>query len=204
MEIHTQWFPDKLAEKQLSQRGLAKLMGLDGSAVSLMLRGKREMRISEAAQIATFLGVPTEEVVARAGGMVREPSAAAASQPEVPIIGIVDGRGHVKWCEAGEAGSVPRPPGDLPPAVGAIQCRTAGTTLDYMDRWLLFVTVPSTEGVQPESIERLSVVKTRDGMTGIAQVRRGYTPGRWTLSGPAAAESEVDLEYAAPIHLITT
>ena len=48
MAINSKWFTDKLVERQLSQRGLAKLMGLDASAVSLMMRGKRRISIKEA------------------------------------------------------------------------------------------------------------------------------------------------------------
>ena len=34
--IDTQWFTDRLAERRMSQRQLAKLMGIDSSAVSLI------------------------------------------------------------------------------------------------------------------------------------------------------------------------
>ena len=36
-----QWLKDRLSERKLSQRGLARSMGLDAAAVSLMLQGKR-------------------------------------------------------------------------------------------------------------------------------------------------------------------
>ncbi len=38
MPIDTEWFRDRLASRKLSQRGLAKAMGVDPSAVSLMFR----------------------------------------------------------------------------------------------------------------------------------------------------------------------
>lgn len=38
MPINSKWFTDKLVERQLSQRGLAKLMGLDASAVAIQCR----------------------------------------------------------------------------------------------------------------------------------------------------------------------
>lgn len=76
--VDTRWFVERLADCRMSQRGLARLMNLDPSAVSLMLRGKRRMTASEAAEIARFLGVPPEEVLLRAGSTGTIPLAQAA------------------------------------------------------------------------------------------------------------------------------
>ena len=54
--MDTKWFRDRLADRGLSQRALARQMALDAAAVSLMLRGKREMKLTEAAEIARLLG----------------------------------------------------------------------------------------------------------------------------------------------------
>lgn len=66
-QIDTRWFQERLADKHLSQRKLAHFMDLDPAAMSLMIRGKRKMSAQEAAEIASFLGVTTDEVLARAG-----------------------------------------------------------------------------------------------------------------------------------------
>ena len=58
-----QWFKDRLSERKLSQRGLARSMDLDAAAVSLMLRGKRIMKMTEAAEIGKLLGRPASEVM---------------------------------------------------------------------------------------------------------------------------------------------
>ena len=50
--MDTNWFRDRLADRGLSQRALARHMGLDAAAVSLMLRGRRVMKLTEAAEIA--------------------------------------------------------------------------------------------------------------------------------------------------------
>lgn len=197
MSIETQWFRGKLAEKQISQRGLARYLGLDSAAVSLMLRGMREMKITEAAMIANLLGVSTEEVVTHAGAIVTR------GPKPVPIIGTADGHAQVFWVD--DIGTVPRPTGDLPLNLAAIQCRTSSTNLDYMDRWILFIPTPADNGeVRPECIDRLSVVRPRGGESCVAQVRRGYAPGKWNLNGPGMHLSEIDLDYAAPILLIST
>lgn len=73
-QIDTGWFQGRLADKRLSQRQLAKRMGLDPAAVSLMLRGKRKMSAAEAADIAVLLGVSADEVLLHAGSVPVMPS----------------------------------------------------------------------------------------------------------------------------------
>jgi transcriptional regulator with XRE-family HTH domain len=76
-QVDTRWFHNKLQDKQMSQRGLAKLLDLDPAAVSLMLKGRRKMSAAEAAEIANLLGVSVDEVLTRSGaGMPVKKSAA--------------------------------------------------------------------------------------------------------------------------------
>lgn len=65
--INTRWFQNGLADVKVSQRRLAKMMGLDPSAVTLMLQGRRAMSAAEAAMIAKVLGVPVADVLRQAG-----------------------------------------------------------------------------------------------------------------------------------------
>lgn len=66
-KVDTRWFQNHLADVSMSQRRLAKVLGVDAAAVSLMLRGKRKMTAAEAAEIARILGVGAQEVLVRAG-----------------------------------------------------------------------------------------------------------------------------------------
>lgn len=65
--VDSRWFQSQLALNRLSQRRLAKLIGLDPSAVSLMFRGKRRMTAEEAAMVSRLLNVDVQEVMTRAG-----------------------------------------------------------------------------------------------------------------------------------------
>lgn len=193
MVVDTDWFRDRLAARQMSQRGLARAMGLDAAAVSLMLRGKREMKLTEAAEIAQLLGVPADEVIAAAGVRI------SSGGTQVSIVGTVDGAGECHWKPAGKA---PHPGGNLPGNISALQCRTAGTELDHMDGWLLFFHAQAPKGVPADAVGRLSFCKLAKGVVYLAAPHRSYSRGKWDLTGPSARAKTVTLEWASPILLI--
>lgn len=192
MSVDTQWFKDRLAEKRLSQRGLARNLGLDAAAISLTLRGRREMKLSEAASIAMLLGTPVEEVLTHAG--VRSGSSGA----RVNVSAVIDEHQEVVSISPSESFEVAVPPG-LPPDCMAIQCRTAGTALAYKDGWIFFTRTPSN--ISPDAVGRFSYVRMKNGLATLAQVARGYRPGRYNLIGPASADN-VELDFAEPVLLI--
>jgi transcriptional regulator with XRE-family HTH domain len=191
--MDTKWFRDRLADRQMSQRALARAMGLDAAAVSLMLRGRREMKLTEAAEIARLLGVPADEVLQAAG--VRIESGGQA----VPIVGFVDGAGEAHWEQDG---SVLHPGGGLPASISAVVCRTAGGPLAHMDGWVLFGQADAPRGVQAEAVGRMSFCRLRDGVIYLAAPHRSVHRGRWDLIGPATDAKGVQLEWAAPVLLI--
>lgn len=65
--VDTRWFQNSLKDLRVSQRELAGMLGVDASAVTLMLRGRRKMTAAEAALISRVLGVGVDEVMRRAG-----------------------------------------------------------------------------------------------------------------------------------------
>lgn len=195
MPVDTSWFRARLGDHGLSQRGAARLLGLDPAALSLTLRGRRAMKLTEAAELARLLGVPIEDVLARAG------VEAMTGGMAIPVAGWMDG-----MCEIhldAELGTVPHPGGDLAPGSSAIQSRTAGTPLDYMDGWLIFAGPPVERGAADHT-GRLCLVRMARGVTYLAQLRRGYRRGHWNLNGPAASMNDVALDWSAPVSQILT
>ena len=74
LHIDTLWFKHRIAESPHGSlsRVARKMQGrtgrpLEPSMLSLMLRGKREMRLDEARQLANLLGVPLIEVLRHVG-----------------------------------------------------------------------------------------------------------------------------------------
>lgn len=194
MPVDTQWFRDRLADQRMSQRGLARNLGLDPAAVSLTLRGKREMKIAEAAQIARLLGVPADEVMRHAGVRI------GSDGKMVLVCCYMDASAEVHTEATGL--TVPHPGGDLPERLTAIQCRTAGTDLDHMDGWVLFAPVAMDGTVQADAVGRLSVVRLRAGVIHVAKLMRGMRRGYWNLVSPIGTMKDVDIEWAKPILLV--
>lgn len=196
MTIDTQWFTDRLAERQLSQRGLAKLMGIDPSAISLMLRDKRRMTLEEAAQIAVLLNSSTDEVLRAAG--VEPPGSAN----KIRIIGHVRGDSSVGLEAEGIHDLVDAPPG-LPADAVAIQARTARSELDMLDGWLYFL---SENQMRPEkAIGTYALVAIKNNGLSLKHVSKGYRSGTYNLSDRNGNTMQnVELAWASPILWIKT
>jgi hypothetical protein len=78
----------------------------------------------------------------------------------------------------------------------AVQCRTSGSALDWMDGWLFFFSKP--DGVDSAILGRFAFCKIKGGPTVMASVRRGYQENSFNLRGPYNADS-VRLEAASVV-----
>lgn len=196
MPVNTRWFRDRLADQRMSQRALARAMGLDPAAVSLTLRGKREMKIAEAAAIARLLGVPADEVMEHAGVRI------SSKNTLVPVGATMDATAEVHF-DLASGDVVPHPGGDLPEVACACRCKTEGTDLAHMDGWVLFSNHAPEGGISPEAVGRLSFCRVTNGGVYVARIVRGTRRGRWTLITPIGTMKDVDVEWAKPVLLVT-
>lgn len=176
--VNTRWFQDKLADKQLSQRKLAKMMALDPSAVSLMLRGMRVISADEASEMARILGVPLAEVLAQIGiDLPRE-----SGLDMVRIAGWVDTDGIIHPQHPGGPREAPRPPG-APDNTIAVRFISD----DFRDGRLLYYT--PVDYIMPEAIGRMSIVELPDGRQAVRVLKHGYEPGQYRLCHPLSGEA---------------
>lgn len=178
----------------LSQRALAKLIGVDHSAVSLMMRGRRKIQLEEAGALSSILHAPVGEILKHAGIPV-PPDART-----VPLVGYIDGQGeaHVDWQHGSE--SVLTPP-DLPGNTVAVQFRTARSAWESMDGWTLYIQPPSRGEIR--GVGQLALACTRPGMTMVGFLRRGYRSGTYNLMNFGAGSIDsVELAWAMPVLLL--
>lgn len=160
--MNTEWFRGRLADRKISQRGLARMMELDPAAVSLMMRGKRRMTTHEAHQISTILGTPLNEVFRHAGIEVTE------DVRRCPIAAHVNERGAVVLMPPGTHDTV-LGPADCPIGTYAVQMRSHASVTDG---WLLFVTPAQVPPA--DNADQLCLVALADGRQMLGIVRRGY------------------------------
>ncbi len=191
--MDTKWFKSRLAEKGQSQAALARYMGLDPAMVSLMLRGKRSMKTSEAARIAQFLGSSVEEIVFRTGADVR----GVAGTGAIPMLGQVNEDGQVRIDENSELRI--SAPADLPEGCIALRARTFGTSWALLDGWIFFAAYRN-EMIAPDVVGRLCVVAPKQGGVLLRFVHRGYSPECFNLTGLfGGTQEDVAVEAAAPV-----
>jgi len=187
--MDTTWFRDKLKDKKLSQRGLAKLIELDPAAVSLMFRGMRKMTPHEAHQISMILGVPILEIMRRAGIDVTE------DMRKAPIAAHMDSDGNIIAMPVGTHDTATSP-GDCPVGTYAVQVRAHNSV---KDGWLLFVT--PAQGEAGAHLDQLCSCATKAGKQLMGVVRRGYRRGTQNLIMWPSNETifDADLAWVSPV-----
>jgi transcriptional regulator with XRE-family HTH domain len=196
-KINTAWFRDRIAARQTSQRKIAKAMKLDPAAVSLMLRGLRNVLPHEAEQLARELGVPLNEVLENLGVDVQAGAAGRAT-----ILGWADDEGVVRMQRPAEGPRKLEAPIGMPSDTGIVVRRSEG----YTDGWAYYF-VPGTS-VGSDAVGRLCVCQ----VAGKAEwhlrvVRRGSSKGAWNLVcpfGKGDTLTDVRLASAAPVLWVKT
>ena len=187
--MDTDWFKLRLEIQNLSQRKLAKMIGMDQGAFSLMIRGKRKMRLEEANAIAQALNVPTTEVI-RASGI-----SSVEGVRHIPVVGYIGTDSVVEMDTSHPIGNVPAPP-DMPPGSYALQFKP-GYPGGFLPDALAFFSAP--QGVSLDALQRLAIIKDKAGRITCSFLRRGISSGTFsTNDGP------VELEWASPVLWIKT
>ena len=189
-DVNRRYFESLMQSRDLSLRGLAKSMGMNHSQLSLTFSGDRKLQLDEAAQLSMIFGEPLHRIVENAGITVK-----SFNGQRISVIGSMQGDGTVA-VYADDVIERTHAPEALPVDGIAVQCRTSGSTLDWMDGWVFFC--PRLDGVDSAILGRFALCHIKDGPHVIASVRRGYQENTFNLRGPYTADS-VRLEAATPV-----
>lgn len=168
-EINQQWFKERLRELHISQRQLAKRVGMDPASMSYMLSGKRSMSMEEAKAIAGHLLVPVTEVMRQAGIEVLD------DVRKVPVAGYIGEGGTIALLPNGTH-DYAHAPANTPDGSYALQVRMVTSP---RDGWLVFVSGVQLDPAQ--CLDKLCVVAMNDGGMMAAVIRRGYKLGLYNL-----------------------
>ncbi|MDY0884509.1 helix-turn-helix domain-containing protein [Dongia soli] len=206
LPINDQFFRDALQTAGKSQREMARFMELDPSAITLMFQGRRAMQLTEAQQIAHFLGLAVEDVLRNAGlelsqaagtgNGISESGTAASFAGPIPLIGTVDGSGEIR-----QDGKAPKQQVDAPSRLpqGAVAIRAIGDVFrPVLMRGSLLYFKPS-ETVEPSAIGRLSVVRLGNKKLILGHVAPGFDFDRYTLTDGNGEKENIALLSATPV-----
>ena len=155
--VDTKLFRDRMRDKDITNRQLARAMNLDPSATSLMLRGKRGVKDDEISRLANILNLGVDDVLRALG---QRPPA-----DTVPLAGTIGADGRASVRESKEL--APRWEGSV---VEAYRIYAGG---HYANGWMLGVAAPTSDFLgRPGLVEIEGEPKLRAGI-----VMRGFEAG---------------------------
>lgn len=189
-KVNQEWFRERLRVIKMSQRTLAKKVGLDPASMSNTFSGKRRMTMEEAREIASHLMLPVTEVMRQAGIDVLD------DVRRIPVAGYIGAKGQVTLLPNGTHDTVIAP-ADTPTGSFALQMRRVNA---IEDGWLYFVS--GTQRSALECVDRLSLVALDDGRLLKGVVRRGYKKDTYNLVVISEGEQVLEnckIAWGAPI-----
>ena len=184
--MDAKWFQARIKDQRKSQRALARVLNIDPSQVTNMLKGRRRMQLTEASTIAAFLNAPVEEVLRHAGLSVSTGSRRAM------LAGHIDEHGEIHLSDRPEADV--DAPATAPEGTIAVRMRTG----EMLMRNALVFFLPAT-GVDPAAIGRLAVCRIGEGPWLLRSISPGVEPGTYDLAGPRGDIVDARLSAAVPV-----
>lgn len=188
--IDAEWFKAMLYEKRLTIRGLAKLMGLNPSTVSLMLRGIRSIHNEDAIKLAEHLNTTPIEIFRRAGAPVED------EVRRIPMAAYLDADDMVHRLDSDASQSI-EAPYDTPTNGYALQVRTGR----LYDGWIAIIN--GNKHTPHDCIGTAAVYCRKDGMMGLGIIRRGYMKDAYNIdqiyTGSGSKYQNVDLLWCQPV-----
>jgi len=200
-EIDGDWFRQKLAEVKKSQNALGRHLGLHSAAMTLMFKGRRQMKLEEAEKIARFINASTDEVLSHAGVKL------GGDIGDIPLQTLIEEDGRLVPAPAPMAiptETMNRLKANIPLdrrgnfEVAQVRAKKGG--LWPLDDNLVLYETPTTMAPGPASV--LSVSKLRDGATVIGKVMDWRKTGEAKIITPDGKEKDANIVASSPVLLI--
>lgn len=201
-KVNAAWFKSVWSTQGFTQRKIAKTLGMKAPSLSLFLRGKRHLKLEEATILSETMGVPLQEVMAKAGVK----AILLGSKETVPVEGSIDGNLEVHFGAPKGPRTATRPTagtGEL----AALRFQTTGTPLAVVDGACVYYSPApkaSAKTVPPklELMGKHAIVKCEGGKKWFLRVcNRGYDAGTWNLHhmNGTLMEESATIEAALPV-----
>lgn len=196
------WLKALLMRKGISQRELAKTLGMSPPSLNLVLSGKRTMNDKIAQLLANTAGMSLQAFLSRLQSPQKRKYAGESTFPfegtEMEITGWIDGKLFVHDGKPKGPATAMGPVFEGRPRV--LRFQTQGSPFESFDGGLAYFY--PTGKIDPDAIGKaMSVVKMSLGGQLLRVVKKGYSAGRYNLFLPngEAKEMDVELDSAAPV-----
>lgn len=157
-------------QRNMTREELAAKMGLTATTIYRKERGDRQLRLEELLDYANALECPVNELV--------------GSPQKISVVGFVGAGAKIFPIDDYAAGCglepVDAPTGVSDPNICAVIVRGESQEPQLEDGWLLFYKKTS-DGVPPDCLGRLCVVKLPDESMMVKKIRQGSKPGLFHL-----------------------
>lgn len=189
------WFQTRLAAKGFSQRSMASKLGLDPSAMSLIIHGKRRLGLEESIELSKHLDVRHEELLSRFGVELGDDTTPGM----LKVKGTVTGENlSVEWNIVKGAKNVSNPFHDK--NISVVRVQATGTRFDGLHGALIFYR--ESKIVDPEAVGKPNLVRIKGKKDDLLRVvRRGSASGLFDLVALSGDVMEEDqrLERTSPV-----
>lgn len=188
-----EWFRQQLARREISQRQLAALIGVDPATITYTLNGTRRLTLNELKQFSEILHLPVDEIMRHWGF-----PEVGLGRVKVPITGYMNDD-----CSVAEA-TQPCVPVEAPPGIPrdgrAIQIRSPHASVSIWDGMLCFVGAGNFNPT--EAIGHMALCTDNQGVHYMGYLSRGYEDGKYNLTHPVRdnLRTDLDLTNAIPCH----
>jgi transcriptional regulator with XRE-family HTH domain len=188
--VNKKWFVERLASVQMSQRSLAKMLGLEPSAITLTFDGRRRITSLEVHRLAELFNVSVAEVMRNAGFDVNDDIV------KLNVVGSIGEKSVIKYFDKADIEQTIAP-SDVPRNSFCLQVRQPGHA---NDGWMIFISAERVLGTN--LLDRPALVELEDGTQMTALVRRGYKDGTvnlYPLHGNNEPLENQSVKWASPI-----
>jgi len=187
--IDRSWFQQRMDERKLTVRGIAKLLGTSPSTVSLMLRGVSKIPETFLPQLADLFGVDSVEILKRAGAPI-------VDQKRTVLVSHAMGEDReVRPLPETEQFSTAAP-FDTRVSGFAVQIRLPG----IYERWLVYGSGQKLEAAK--AVNHLCIYRNTDGNMYVSVIKAGFMPGTYdsvSAFNDGTVVSDVQVEWAMPV-----
>jgi len=187
--LDREWFSQRMAERELTVRGLAKQLGTSPSTVSLMLRGVSKIPEGFLPQLSDLFGVDSIEILKRAGAPLTD------QKRTLTVTHYMNEQRDIVQMPQGQEFTTASPFDTRASGFG-VQIRVPG----IYERWLIYAGGQRLTAAQ--AVGTLCVYENMQGQIYVAVIKNGFVPGQYdavSAFNDGTVVNDIKIKWATPV-----